>query len=290
MPPAGFLSRKPAIGEASPSTPSSSILVLGSVDEYRLHAVVGLVLDGRDLGAQHVAILPRRGRDVGHGDGDVVEAADHGTVSSSGSNAASVSAPSRVICTSTIGRRCRGRSSACAHRAADRLAHPLVVVHGGVAELLDRVGHGLAGAGAQLAEPLELERTQGRQLRRRQHAALIVEHQARPGSCRGSSAGGGCGTCRRRCRPGRRSRTPCGPPAPRRSTSGAPGARRSMSPLLDQHRCGTPICSRQALAARAGGGLAMHRHRRSAAGSSGTSAPARRGTDGRRRGRSGRAR
>ena len=62
---------------------------------------------------------------------------------------------------------------------------------------------------------------------------MVVEHQARPGSCRAPSAAGGCGTGRRRRRPDRRSPPPSGPPAPRRRSRARPApaaaCRRSRS-------------------------------------------------------------
>jgi hypothetical protein len=52
-------------------------LGVGQFDEDDGHAMVRLVLRGADLGAQRVAILRRRGLEVGHGDGDMVQASDH---------------------------------------------------------------------------------------------------------------------------------------------------------------------------------------------------------------------
>ena len=52
-------------------------LGVGELDEDDGDPVVGLVLRRADAGAEGVAVLRRRGGEVGHGDGDVVEAADH---------------------------------------------------------------------------------------------------------------------------------------------------------------------------------------------------------------------
>ena len=61
-----------------PSGCSSSILVFGSSMKTTVTPCSGSSCGGADRGAEGVAVL-RRGRgEVGHGDGDVVEAADHG--------------------------------------------------------------------------------------------------------------------------------------------------------------------------------------------------------------------
>ncbi len=65
------------MGELSPSGSSSSTLVLPSIDEDDGDAMLGQGLRLADMGAEQVAILRRRGGEVGDGDGDVVEAADH---------------------------------------------------------------------------------------------------------------------------------------------------------------------------------------------------------------------
>ena len=97
------------------------------LDEHRLHAVLGLVLDRprRWRPARRGTAAPRprcRARRWRRGSGG---RSWHGLLS--GSSAARVSALSRVIWTSTIGRRCRGRSSAWRTAPRDRLADPLVV-------------------------------------------------------------------------------------------------------------------------------------------------------------------
>ena len=74
-------------------------------DEDGLHAVLGLVLDSRDRGPQHVAIAAGRGLEVGHGYRHMVETSDHGFCPQPSSSAASAAAVRRVIWTSTIGRR-----------------------------------------------------------------------------------------------------------------------------------------------------------------------------------------
>jgi len=48
------------------------------LDEDDRDAVVGFLLRGADAGAQRAAILRGGGLEVGHGDGDVVQASDHG--------------------------------------------------------------------------------------------------------------------------------------------------------------------------------------------------------------------
>ena len=77
MPPAGFLARKPAIGELVAERLQELDLGVGQVDEDHGDAVVGLVLRGADPRAERVAVLRRGGGEVGHRDGDVVEPADH---------------------------------------------------------------------------------------------------------------------------------------------------------------------------------------------------------------------
>ena len=79
MPPAGFLARKPAIGECSPKRVQELDLGVGELDEDDGDAVGRLVLRRADPGAEGVAVLRRGAGEVGHGDGDMVEAADHGS-------------------------------------------------------------------------------------------------------------------------------------------------------------------------------------------------------------------
>ena len=77
MPPAGFLARNAAIGEAVPQRMQQLDLGVGEVHEHHGHAVVRLVLRVADGRAERFAVLRRGGGEVRHGDGDVVEAADH---------------------------------------------------------------------------------------------------------------------------------------------------------------------------------------------------------------------
>ena len=65
------------MGEFSPSTPSSSILVLGSSMNTVVTPCSGWSTCVRDLGAERVAVDLRGGLQVRHGNGDMVQAADH---------------------------------------------------------------------------------------------------------------------------------------------------------------------------------------------------------------------
>jgi hypothetical protein len=53
-------------------------LGVGQLDEDHRHAMGGFVLRGADPGAERVAVLRRRGLEVGHGDRHMVQSADHG--------------------------------------------------------------------------------------------------------------------------------------------------------------------------------------------------------------------
>ena len=77
MPPAGFLARKAAIGELSPSGWRSSILVFGSSTKTTVTPWSGSSCGGADAGAEGVAVLRRGGGEVRDRDGDVVQATDH---------------------------------------------------------------------------------------------------------------------------------------------------------------------------------------------------------------------
>ena len=84
MPPAGLRSRKAAIGEALAERLQQLDLGVGQHDEHDGDAMLGLRQRLRDLGAQRGAILRHGGGKARHGNGDVVEAPDHGVSSLSG--------------------------------------------------------------------------------------------------------------------------------------------------------------------------------------------------------------
>ena len=68
-----------AIGELSPSGSISSILVLGSSTKTMVTPWSGMRHRLGNLGAERVAIERRGGREVGDGDRDMVQPADHGS-------------------------------------------------------------------------------------------------------------------------------------------------------------------------------------------------------------------
>ena len=77
MPPAGFLARKPGDRRVGAERVQQLDLGVRQLDEDDGDAVVGLVLRRADHRAERLAVLGGGGGEVGHGDRDVVEAADH---------------------------------------------------------------------------------------------------------------------------------------------------------------------------------------------------------------------
>ena len=289
MPPAGLRSRKPWIGEPSPKVAQQLDLGVRQLDEDRLDAVLRLVLDRRDVGAQHVAVLARRGLEVGDGDRDVVQAADHSLTPAWGRG--SFGPPPFLL-----QRRERGRSQArdldlddrpavarqverLADGDAGGLAHPLVVA--GVAVVrAPRPSRRSPRRCRACRSPnrSSLDRAQGRELRLGQHAALVVEDEAdHDGAVVHQPAAGAEQVVARRSTKPSASTTTLRPTGTWSITSGSSGASRSRSPfstiMIVRHA--QPLG--EALVGLEMARLAVDRDRDLAAGSSGTSAPSRRG-------------
>ena len=77
MPPAGFFSRKAAIGEPSPSGSQQLDLGVADIDEDHRHAVLRQRLRRAHRGAQRVAISGAGRGKVGNGQRDVVQSSEH---------------------------------------------------------------------------------------------------------------------------------------------------------------------------------------------------------------------
>ena len=77
MPPDGFFSRKEAIGEPSPSGSSNSILRVAGIDEDDSHAMFRQRLRRAHLCAERIAVDGARRLEIGHRDGDMVQASKH---------------------------------------------------------------------------------------------------------------------------------------------------------------------------------------------------------------------
>ena len=259
MPPAGFLSRKPWIGEPSPSTPSSSILVFGS----SMNTVCTPCSGWSSTAETAAPSTSRYWRAAASMSGTAIATwlrrpiIRHWLVPRplpSASNAASESAPRRVTCTSTIGRRCRGRSSAwrTAPRAASRTRSSSAAA---VVQLLDRVGDRLGDVAPAARRSARARTRPGPSAAASPARCPGRRARGRPGSCRGSSAGGGCGTCRRRRRRSPSvSTTTMRPTGTSSITSGVLGGEPQHVAVLDQHERAARPSARPGAGGRAGGG------------------------------------
>ena len=153
MPPAGWRARNCAIGEFSPKGEISSILALGERHEHGGDAVLGERHGRRHLGAERAAIDFRCRFHVGDRYGDMIEAADHGSLPS----------PSAEPDDMDFGDR------ALAVAGADEAAHgePRGLVHAGIVAPLarrssrerrrDRVGTARAPRSSSLGEALHAD-------------------------------------------------------------------------------------------------------------------------------------
>ena len=70
------------MGEFSPNGYKNSIFVFGSSTKDHRDAVIRFILRRADLGAKRIAVLRRRRIKIRDGDGDVVQASNHGASNS----------------------------------------------------------------------------------------------------------------------------------------------------------------------------------------------------------------
>ena len=200
--------------------------------------MLGLRQRLRHLGSQRAAILRDGGGELRHGNGNVVEASDHGPYSwhsiiappkqsvSQRKERRSISAlrwekpphrGARVTSTLTIGRLPQASLHARAHGAAHRLAHHLPVpapVAGNAGDgALDRLAHDArasAALGVGGRNAVEHDLGVGH------HLALARPRQRDDRRCRRRPASGARAPGRRRSAPAGRRRGTAAPPAPRR--------------------------------------------------------------------------